>query len=331
MPAIDALPSSAVELRPGGSSPAASENSAATDTQASDAFIAALLAQSTLPPAHPEVPVATTARAAASAGGQELPALRLTIAAQPGPRRAIGSAVADSVLAAAQLPAAEGVEEDFAAAFATLQDTMIGAAGGERSAPPAADGATGGGAMTLLSDLTSGAGNAVHTEQTLDGLAGVQGARGQEATAPTQATTAKPAALPIDQPTLFAARLNQHISLMLGEQVQSAQIAVTPPDLGPVEVRITVVGDEAKIQLVASHAATREALADALPRLRASLADAGLSLAQAGVFAQMPERQQAQPSFDANPGHGETDFEHTPRAALAPARALRRGLIDAFV
>ena len=327
MPAIDALPSAAVELRPGGPSPAASENSAATDTQASDAFIAALLAQSTLPPAYPEVPVAT---AAASAGGQELPALRPTIAAQPGSRRAIGSAVADAALAAAQAPAVEGVEEDFAAAFATLQNTMTGAAGGERSAPPAADGATGG-AMTLLSDLASGAGNAVHTEQTLDGLAGVQGARGQEATAPTQATAAKPAALPVDQPALFAARLNQHISLMLGDKVQSAQIAVTPPDLGPVEVRITLVGDEAKIQLVASHATTREALADALPRLRASFADAGLSLAQAGVFAQMPERQQAQPSFDANPGHGETDFEQTPRAALAPARALRIGLIDAFV
>ena len=96
MPAIDALPSSAVELRPGGPSPAASENSAATDTQASDAFIAALLAQSTLPPACPEVPVATAALAAASAGGQELPALRPTIAAQPGSRRALGTAVADA-------------------------------------------------------------------------------------------------------------------------------------------------------------------------------------------------------------------------------------------
>ena len=330
MPAIDALPTTPVELRSGGQTPAASDNSATTDTAASDAFIAALLAQSTLLPANPEPPVATAALAVASTGGQELPALRPTIAAQLGSRRAVGSAVADNAMAL-QAPAAGAVEEDFAAAFATLQDTMMGAAGGEHSASSDADGVMGNGPMDLFSDLTSGAGNAARAEQALAGMAGVHGARSQEATAPSQAYATKLGALPIDQPALFGERLNQHINIMLGEQVHSAQIAVTPPDLGPVEVRVTLVGDEAKIELVASHATTREALADALPRLRASFADAGLSLAQAGVFAQMPERQHAKPAFDAHAGHGESDFELPPLAALTPARALRIGLIDAFV
>ena len=325
MPAIDALPTTPVELRSGGQTPAASDNSATTDTAASDAFIAALLAQSTLLPANPEPPIATAALAVASTGGQELPALRPTIAAQLGSRRAVGSAVADNAMAL-QAPAAGAVEEDFAAAFATLQDTMMGAGGGEHSVSSDADGV-----MVLFSDLTSSAGNAVRAEQTLAAMAGVHGAHNQEAAVSSQAYATKPGALPIDQPALFGERLNQHINIMLGEQVHSAQIAVTPPDLGPVEVRVTLVGDEAKIELVASHATTREALADALPRLRASFADAGLSLAQAGVFAQMPERQHAKPAFDAHAGHGESDFEHPPLAALTPARALRIGLIDAFV
>ncbi|CAN0062417.1 unnamed protein product, partial [Phaeothamnion confervicola] len=107
-----------------------------------------------------------------------------------------------------------------------------------------------------------------------------------EAQAPATAHAAKPAPLPMDQPALFAERLNQHISFMVGDHIQTAQIAVSPADLGPVEVRVTLVGDEAKIQLTATHAATREALNEALPRLRASFAEAGISLSQAGVFAQ---------------------------------------------
>ena len=133
MPAIDALPTTPVELRSGGQTPVASDNSATTDTASSDAFIAALLAQSTLPPGYPELAGATATLTVANTGGQELPALRPTIAAQPGPRRALGSAVADSALAALQPTALGEVEEDFAAAFATLQDTMMGAGGGEHS------------------------------------------------------------------------------------------------------------------------------------------------------------------------------------------------------
>ena len=334
MPAIDALPSTPVETRPGGQLPASSENSAATDTHASDAFIAALLAQNAALPATSEAPSATTAAVGTTMGGQDLPAVRPRIAAQTGPQRALASALVSGAAQQALSPTVVTAddEKDFACAIANLQDQVTGATAGAQGPPGATDTTPSASASLLFAEVTSnGAVNSVRVDNALDGLAALHGARAQEPVTSSPAYAAKPAPLPMDQPALFAERLNQHISVMLGEGVQSAQIAVSPAELGPVEVRVTMIGDEAKVQMVASHAATREALNDAMPRLRASFAEAGLSLAQAGVFAQMPERQQAQPAFDGGPAHNDTDFEQTPLASITPARVLRIGLIDAFV
>ena len=321
MPAIDALPSTPVETRPGAQVPAKSDNSVETDTHASDAFIAALLAQNAASPATTEVASATTAPVRTTMGGQDLPALRPRIAAQTGPQ-SLSPAVAT----------ADG-EKNFASAFTTLQDQVTGATAGEPGLPGGKETTPSASASLLFAEVTSSSGtiNSARVDNALDGMAALQGVRAQEPVTSSPAYAARPTPLPIDQPALFAERLNQHISVMLGEGVQSAQIAVSPAELGPVEVRVTMVGDEAEVQLVASHATTRDALNDAMPRLRASFAEAGLSLAQAGVFAQMPERQQAQPAFDGGPAQDNTELEQTPLASITPARRLRIGLIDAFV
>ncbi|MGE0484879.1 MAG: flagellar hook-length control protein FliK [Gammaproteobacteria bacterium] len=141
------------------------------------------------------------------------------------------------------------------------------------------------------------------------------------------------AALPVNDQGLFSERLNQHISVMVGQQAQHARIAVSPPELGPVEVRVTVIGDEATIHLAATHAATREALEEALPRLRAAFADSGIALGNAGVFAEMPE-QRGDPRA-ALPAWADTDTAPGTAAATAdvapPLRMVRLGLVDAFV
>ncbi len=349
MPAIDsAMPSSPspsnapTESRLVGKADPSSGKTTEIAPGASDAFIAALLAQSTLPAAMPDAAQTVAEGGPLPAAGPELPTLRPALATQAGVRRAPLPAAADSpsTLLASGTAKAEGGADEFATAFVALQDAMTGG-GGERSAPlvPEADGAAplSGNGNGLLADLSAAlAGGATSRgestpSQALDALTGAHAARAQEAPAPAQSYVAKPAPLPVNQPALFSERLNQHISFMIGDQVQSAQIAVTPADLGPVEVRVTMVGDEAKIQLSATHAATREALNEALPRLRASFAEAGISLSQAGVFAQMPERQQPEPSQGGQARAGEHDFEPAPAAARSAARNLRVGLIDAFV
>jgi len=345
MPAIDAAlpaaptptPGAAAESRPTAQNAVRPAKMANADSQASDAFIAALLAQSTAQMITPEQPAATGEAGPALVAGQELPTLRPALAATPAVRRPAAPVAPDTAPTVAA--AVEGgAQDEFATAFVALQDAMTGGAGGERGkdSGPAGVGDDALSATALLSDPNASTVNApargeAEASRALDALGGAHAARIHEAPAPAQAYAAKPAPLPMDQPALFAERLNQHISFMIGDQVQSAQIAVTPADLGPVEVRVTMVGDEAKIQLSATHAATREALNEALPRLRASFAEAGISLSQAGVFAQMPERQQADASYSAQARGQDGDFDIASAAPVAPGRSLKVGLIDAFV
>ncbi len=87
---------------------------------------------------------------------------------------------------------------------------------------------------------------------------------------------------PIGHPA-FAADLSHRVLLFAGQRVQSAQITVTPNDLGPISVSIEMNGQEAAIQFSAAHATTRAAIEDAMPRLREMLAAQGLQLTQADV------------------------------------------------
>jgi len=164
------------------------------------------------------------------------------------------------------------------------------------------------------------------------GVDAVHSARPATAAAGPAAGAAHPGPLPLARPDLLVERLEQHVSLLIAQNVQQANIAVSPPELGPVEVRVVVVGDEAKVQLAAPHAATREALEEALPRLRAAFAEDGLSLGHAGVFAEMPQQHQAGGGQDFLPGSAAAAGEEgAPEVLPAPIRVVQVGLVDAFV
>jgi hypothetical protein len=136
--------------------------------------------------------------------------------------------------------------------------------------------------------------------------------------------------LPVAVPDVFAERMHQQLSVMISNHAQHARIAVNPPELGPVEIRVSVVGDEATVHLAASHAATREALEDALPRLRAAFSDSGIALENAGVFSELPERPQAhqdQQMADSNRPDG---AQQNVDEQAPPLRLVRIGLVDAY-
>jgi flagellar hook-length control protein FliK len=61
------------------------------------------------------------------------------------------------------------------------------------------------------------------------------------------------------------------------------QLNLHPADLGPLTVKLTVGAAQAQVMFVAEHAAVRQALQAALPQLRTTLAESGISLGQASV------------------------------------------------
>ena len=83
----------------------------------------------------------------------------------------------------------------------------------------------------------------------------------------------------------WAEEVGQKVSWIVNRDNGRAELVLTPPSLGRVEVSINMNGDQASATFVAASPAAREALQDAMPRLREVLAQSGIQLGQASVNA----------------------------------------------
>jgi len=104
--------------------------------------------------------------------------------------------------------------------------------------------------------------------------------------------------IPVAQPGWDQA-LGQRVQWLVGQQLQSAELRITPPHLGPIEVRISIGQDQQTVVNFASpHAAVRDAIEAAVPRLRDMLGNNGQDLVNVNVsqhsFAE--QRRQSAPS-----------------------------------
>lgn len=114
------------------------------------------------------------------------------------------------------------------------------------------------------------------------------------------------------------------IAWIAQKDLQSASIRLSPEHLGPLDVQISVRDGDAVVSFAASHAETRAALEQALPRLRELLASQGLALAHANV-SEHAARQDRPPSSRLLAAAGEdAELIHEGGARL-PA-----GLVDLY-
>ncbi len=88
---------------------------------------------------------------------------------------------------------------------------------------------------------------------------------------------------PVGQPQ-WSDDVGQQVVVMMNSRLETAQLQVTPPDMGPVEISLKMGNDgSAQLSFVSGVAETRQALEQGLPRLSAMLADNGIRLADAQV------------------------------------------------
>ncbi len=162
-------------------------------------------------------------------------------------------------------------------------------------------------------------------------------------TAPTAVTTDTGFAAAVQQASdlisvpvrdaAWAEQIGERVLLMAGKQMTSAEIRLTPAELGPLRVQVSVDDGAANVTFQAQHAVTREAIEQALPRLRELLAENGLSLGQASVgeqgVAEGKRDEHANPA-DAAPGEAvegdESGESAEPRRVVASD-----SLVDTFV
>lgn len=83
----------------------------------------------------------------------------------------------------------------------------------------------------------------------------------------------------------WADEVGQKLVWTASQDNGTAELILTPPQLGRIQVSINLQGDQASASFVAANPLTREALQDAMPRLREILAQSGIQLGQADVGA----------------------------------------------
>jgi hypothetical protein len=100
----------------------------------------------------------------------------------------------------------------------------------------------------------------------------------------------------------WAEEFGTRVSLLIRTRESQAAIQLTPVDLGPVDVNVTVRDSQASIHFGAASAETRALLEASLPRLREMLAAQGFNLLDASVSQGFTQKDQPQSAGVPRPG-----------------------------
>lgn len=157
-------------------------------------------------------------------------------------------------------------------------------------------------------------------------LANLRGEAPASATSPVPLHVATPAGSPG-----WPEEVGSRVSWMVGHEESHAQLTLTPPQLGKIEVSITVSGDQTSAQFVAATPAARELIEQSLPRLREVLEQSGINLGQTdvGTSSQSNDPGNGQRN-NAWSGQRGTDNGAAPRVSAPQWIRRGDGLVDTF-
>jgi flagellar hook-length control protein FliK len=138
----------------------------------------------------------------------------------------------------------------------------------------------------------------------------------------------------IESPAFSAtwrAEVAQEIAQFVMLRHDRAELHITPPHLGPISVQVTMDAGQANLLVTAPQPATRDALELALPQLRDSLAQQGITLGQASVQDDRPRPFSAPADRHGGSGSAASGDAEVRAGSATPAVVARvRGLIDLF-
>jgi flagellar hook-length control protein FliK len=128
---------------------------------------------------------------------------------------------------------------------------------------------------------------------------------------------------------------SQKVTWIATQHNQSAELHLNPPQLGPLDVTIKMNGDQANAIFTSPHAAVRDAIEQAIPKLREMLAESGIMLGNATVNDQAAQHQ---PNQAGNHSRGSTQplsaISGTDSTSPAETRITHikqhKGMVDTF-
>ena len=116
------------------------------------------------------------------------------------------------------------------------------------------------------------------------GFAGMQ-SNGSGTSFAQMMSQASPAPLTqnIHMPQQWGQALGQRIAWMVGNKLQTAQLRITPAHLGPVEIKLSIENNQAQVSFISQHQVVRDAIEQAVPRLREMFEQQNLDLGDVDV------------------------------------------------
>lgn len=141
----------------------------------------------------------------------------------------------------------------------------------------------------------------------------------ERSSAPASATPVLSVAPPVGSDE-WGPAIGQQLLRISASGHQVAELNLNPAGLGPLKVMLSLGDNQAQAMFVSAHESVRKAVEAALPQLRSTLAEQGISLGQTSVgaesrpwagqgggFGQPQQQQHASPSRQANyPGRADT-------------------------
>ncbi|OZS45663.1 flagellar hook-length control protein FliK [Photobacterium sanguinicancri] len=96
--------------------------------------------------------------------------------------------------------------------------------------------------------------------------------------------------------------LAEKVNIMLSKNLKHVDIRLDPPELGKVQIKLSMNQDQASVQFTAANAQTRELLEHSMPRLRELLHQQGMQLAQTSVQQDTSRQQSGGQAFAGQQG-----------------------------
>ncbi len=150
-------------------------------------------------------------------------------------------------------------------------------------------------------------------------------------TAPAQAAHQGSLDTPVQDPR-WSQEFGEKIVWMARNDQQQAQLSLNPAHLGPLQITLSLDSDQASANFTAATPEVRQAIEDAMPRLREMLASAGISLGQTQVGTQAQQEQaQARQERSGTRSQGDEAILEADSGSVTSVSPQRgNGLVDLF-
>ena len=164
-----------------------------------------------------------------------------------------------------------------------------------------------------------------------DGAAGLAQVSSSAITATDAAPTlALKVTAGVDTPE-FAQGLANRVSWMVDNNLNGAKLQVNPPQLGPIEVRIAVLGGHAQVWMTSHSAVTRDALESSTPKLREMLGAQGFGQVSVDISQRsFQERSSQAQTYDWTPSADRAAYSASVSTTASSIPRTSSGVLDAY-